>query len=239
MKQLALELARPAEPTLENFVPGANTELVDTLRALARRTLAERFVYLWGAGGSGRTHLLAGVAAAWCGDPRPAVLACARGVALPDDLGARTCVLADDVDRLDADAQIALFHAYNAIRAGGGTLVASGGEPPARLGMRADLATRLAWGLVFEVRPLTDEERHDALARHAAARGFSLAPDVARFLLARVQRDMGSLLAIIDALDRHSLETKRAVTVPLVRDWLRTHEGARSRARAATPAVPR
>ena len=64
MKQLVLDIALPAAPTLDNFVTGRNAELVVALYALANGASNERFIYLWGADGSGRSHLLRAVVAA-------------------------------------------------------------------------------------------------------------------------------------------------------------------------------
>jgi DnaA family protein len=82
------------------------------------------------------------------------------------------------------------------------------------------VVTRLGWGLVFQVHGLSDEEKIEALQSHAAARGFELAPGVANYLLRHWRRDLPSLLAALEALDRYSLETKRPVTVPLLRELL-------------------
>ncbi len=219
MRQLALDIARPAAPTLENFIPGRNAELLDSLRRLAAG--AERFVWIWGAPGSGRSHLLKGVVAALRETGGRAVyLAAGEAVRLPEADAGVDCVAVDDVERLDAAGQIALFNLYNALREGGGRLVAAADAPPMRLKLRADLVTRLGWGLVYEAHALSDEEKAQALTRHAAARGFRLADDVCAYLLQRVRRDMPSLLAMLDALDRHSLETKRQVTVALARELL-------------------
>ena len=61
MRQLALELASPPAPTLANFVTGGNAEVLAALRALVAGAACERFIYLWGASGSGRSHLLLAV----------------------------------------------------------------------------------------------------------------------------------------------------------------------------------
>jgi DnaA-homolog protein len=205
MKQLILDIAPPPAPRLDNFVPGRNTELIAALDALANGASSERFIYVWGAAGSGRSHLL-----------RAALDADAPTFDAPDDAFAA----ADDVHRLGAAAQVALFNLHNRIRGGSGVLIASGNVAPARLALRADLMTRLACGLVYQVHGLDDQEKAAALRHHAKARGFHLAPEVAAYLLRHAQRDMPSLLALLDALDRYSLETKRAITVPLLRELL-------------------
>jgi DnaA family protein len=172
---------------------------VATLAAFGTPALADRCIYLFGAPGSGRSHLLA----AW---------KAARGDAL--------CETVDDVERLDDAGQIALFNRYNDARAGTAWLLVAGNAPPAALAVRDDLKSRLAWGLAFEAQPLTDEEKRAALTARAAASGMRLGTDMIDYLLSRARRDMPSLIAIVDALDRLSLETKRPVTLPLLRDLL-------------------
>jgi len=217
MKQLTLELAAAPAPTLDNFVVGDNAEVVDALRALAGGGRhGERFIYLWGCSGSGRSHLLRATLQALRAAGRSALFfdGSAEGVRHDD-----VCA-ADDVQRLDAPAQIALFNVCNRLREGGGMLVAAGDLPPARLPLRPDLQTRLAWGLVYEVRALSEQDRRAALADYAMARGFVLPQEVADYLLARAPRDLSSLRTLVDFLDRLSLEQKRAISVPLARELL-------------------
>jgi DnaA family protein len=197
MRQLALPLQPPPAPTLDNFVPGRNIELLARLRELRAGRAPEAVLYLWGSPGCGRSHLLRASAA--------------EGV-----------TLADDVHCLDEPAQIELFHAINRARESGGAVLAAGSVPPAQLPLREDLRSRLAWGLVYEVLPLTDEERMVYLLGEAARRGMRLSDEVAAYLLTRVRRDMASLGAILDHLDRESRERPPTVTLPLVREALRT-----------------
>ena len=58
MQQLLLQLAPPPAPALDNFVTGRNGAALQALREIAAGAGTERFVYLWGEQGSGRTHLL-------------------------------------------------------------------------------------------------------------------------------------------------------------------------------------
>jgi len=211
MTQLALDLLQPLQPSLENFVVGRNAEALAALRALAAGALAERSIYLWGPQGSGRTHLVAALARRpgayrWSPDS-PAEL---PGLAL-----------ADDVDRLDTDAQIALFNRLNAVRAQGEcACVATGPVSPAQLDLREDLRSRLAWGYVYTLQPLSDEEKTAALREQAASRGVKVEAEVFPFLLTHLARDMRTLVAALDALDAWALERKRAVTLSLAREWL-------------------
>lgn len=221
MKQLAFNFSGAPAPALDNFVAGRNGELLQTLEQLAAGRAHERFIYVWGRSGSGRSHLLKGVVAQLHRAGASAVFVqCAADTRFKEGLERMDCVALDDVDRLDAEAQEAVFHLYNALREHNGALLASGSAPPVQLKLREDLVTRLGWGLVYQAHPLTDEEKGRALADRAAGRGYRLPPEVRDYLLTRAQRDMASLLAMVDALDRYSLETKRPITVPLVRDLL-------------------
>jgi DnaA family protein len=132
----------------------------------------------------------------------------------------RELVIADDVEKLDAAAQQRLFAAINAAREGGAPVLAAGGQPPAQLALREDVRTRLAWGLVYQLRPLTDADKGLHLRAQAARRGLRLPDEVLVYLLSRMPRDLTSLNAVLEALDRYSLATKRPVTLPLVREAL-------------------
>jgi DnaA family protein len=221
MKQLALDFANPPQPTLENFIAGRNAELLQTLRRFTARGNGERFVYVWGRPASGRTHLLkAAIAALTRAGAAAAYVACAPGMWPAEGLAHMECVALDEVDRLDAEGQIAAFDLYNTLRERGGALLAAGSAPPVQLRLREDLKTRLAWGLVYQAHALDDEEKSRALADYAAGRGFHLEPEVRDYLLTRGSRSLSSLMGAVDALDRYSLETKRPVTVPLARELL-------------------
>lgn len=218
MRQLALELASPPAPTLANFVTGGNAEAVAALRALVAGAAGERFIYLWGAPGSGRSHLLRAVLQSLADAGRRVRLYGADEMPAADEIA--EVVGVDDVERLDGQAQINLFNIFNDLKESSGMLVVTGDRPPARLPLRPDLLTRLAWGLVYEVHVLSEDDRRAAVLEYAAARGFALPVEVTEYLLARVPRDLSSLRALVDTLDRASLEQKRAVTVPLAREVL-------------------
>lgn len=222
MRQLALALGERPAPTLDNFVPGRNAAALAAVRTLVDEAAGQ--VYLWGAAGSGRTHVLGAALAA----ARARGLACAWVDARrPDWRAARGArfAAADDVDRLDAQDQIGLFDLVNALRAAGGALLAAGGAAPAGLALREDLRTRLGAGLVFQLHALSDDEKSAALAARAAALGLRLGDGVLAYLLTHLRRDMATQIAVLEALDRYSLEQKRPVTLPLVREALATLAG--------------
>ena len=143
------------------------------------------------------------------------------GLCSEEEATACDLVLVEDVLQLDAAGQNRLFNIMNRLRDGSGLLVVSGPYAPMHLNIRQDLASRLAQCLVFQVKCLSDADKAQALMTHAQGRGFTLSHEVAAYLLRHWKRDIPSLLAVLDALDRYSLEIKRPVTVPLAREVLK------------------
>lgn len=199
MKQLLLDIQPAPAPSLDNFVVGRNAEALESIRA-ALNGKAPRFIYLWGEKGSGKSHLLS---------------ACkAHGIRV-----------ADDVHLLDNDAQIALFNTFNQLKEQGEMLVTAGLYAPTQMGLRDDLATRLAWGLVYQLHPLTDDEKASALKQHARERGMSLPDEVTDYCLRYLRRDLPTLMAVLDALDEWSLTEKKPVKVPMLKKLLQLDLG--------------
>lgn len=219
-EQLTFELAPEPAPTFANFVAGPNAEVAEALVRFSAALLPETGVLLWGAPGAGKSHLLRAMAAAAAGAGRPV-----RHYRDPGEISdatpdARALIAVDDVDRADAVAQGRLFTLYNALAESGGQLALASAVPPARMALREDVRTRLGWGLVYEVVPLSDDAKPAALAAFARQRGFHLTDDAIGYLLAHGRRDMASLVRALIALDNHSLAHKRPVTVRLIREWL-------------------
>jgi DnaA family protein len=223
--QLVLDLGPAPPPTLDGFVVGDNREALDAVRALAgpTRPIAARFLYLWGPRACGRSHLLhaLGHEALPAGSTRrldpesPAA-------DFVHDPAVRTWLI-DDVDRLDAARQTAAFHLFDSVAAHAeGALACAGTAPPGQLALMPELATRLGWGLVLQLRRLSDTDTAEAITRACAERGMPVATEVVAWLMTHAPRDLGSLRALLDALDVYALARKRAITLPLLREFAQT-----------------
>lgn len=221
MKQIALDIGLTRGATLANFCAGPNEAALAHLRLWAGSpTRSPVPTYLWGAGGSGKTHLLEAVAQALREQGAAAGWLDPSLHEPPEFDEAWAVVLMDDVDRYSAVQQHAAFNWFvNAQTLQRGVL-AAGAVPPADLRLREDLRTRLGWGHVFHLQVLSEPERRAVLRQAADDRGVFLGDEVMDFMLTRFSRDLGSLMQLLDQLDGYALQTKRAITIPLIRSML-------------------
>jgi len=221
-RQLILDLLPPPPPTLENFVVGDNAAAIDALR----HCQPGRALYLWGPPGSGRSHLLRAMGEAKANLYIEAADASTRLAEINQDEQVGFHLIAvDGVEHLDAAGQSALFALYNRWReASAGArafaLLLAGDRAPMSMPLREDLRTRLGWDLVYRLQQLSDDERAQAMQAQAQERGLQLTPEVVNWVLTHYTRDMNHLSALVDALDRYSLEKHRAITLPLLKDLL-------------------
>ncbi len=225
MKQLALDIGLASGPTLRNFVAGPNEAALRHLQLWCGEGSAVAVhspvpTYLWGESGCGKTHLLEAV--------RVSLEAQGGRVGMLDSRSVEPfgydqnwiAVLLDDVHLFSSVQQHAAFNWFINAQTLQHGVVAAGALPPADLALREDLRTRLGWGHVFHLRIPQEAERRAVLRRAADARGVMLRDDVLDYVLKRFSRDLGSLMALLDQLDRYALESRRAITIPLVRAML-------------------
>lgn len=211
MRQLILDLLPESPPTLDNFVAGGNAETLALLTEWLAGTRTDTSFCLWGEAGSGCSHLLQASGFAYIDaglDPALNSASAAEQLAV------------DHVENLDETGQIALFNHFNRLKMSGGMLLTATSQPPAHLALREDLRTRLGSGLICRLQPLSDAEKAEALATQAKERALKLTPELIDYLMRHAPRDMRTLSSVIVALDQYTLEQKRAVTLPLLRELL-------------------
>lgn len=217
MRQIPLPIGPLPQPRFDNFVPGANAAALAHLQSLVWPAAP---VYLWGAGGSGKSHLMRALGA-HCQELGRHVGWFDAGDALPWNLAPEWAVVfIDRCDELSEAAQHAAFALFVDAATHGVQVVAAGRVPPVDLPVREDLRTRLGWGHVFALQALADTETRAALRREADHRGIFLSDEVIDHLLTHFPRDLTHLMGVLDRLDRYALARARRVTVPLLRDML-------------------
>ena len=226
--QLSLAVQLPDDETFASFYPGSNAQLITMLKNAA---IGEGvpLIYFWGCQGSGRSHLLHATCAEINGNGESAVyIPLDRHEQYsPDILEGMEKMPLLCLDNLDAVAgnrmwEESLFNLFNRWKeTSRGSLIMSASTAPRKLGLcLPDRASRLDWGVSFQLHELDDEGKLGALQLRAALRGFKLPVDVGRFLLNRLSRDMRMLLQTLDTLDNASLHAQRKLTIPFIKEVL-------------------
>lgn len=225
--QLTLGLSLKDEATFDNFFIGNNAEIITALKKTAAAE-GERMVYICGARGQGRSHLLQAVCHQASQQKITSVyLPLGNLIAFtPDVLSGLETLNIICLDDLQAVAgqrawEEAIFHLYNRVYDAGGRIVITAHALPKSLALTLpDLESRLSWGVVYQLHALTDEEKLAALIMRAKRRGIFLSEEVARYILTHCPRHMGTLFAALDALDNASLAAQRRLTIPFVKEVL-------------------
>jgi DnaA family protein len=215
-----------------SYVAGRNQLVVGALAGL-RSGSGPVCTFVHGPSGAGKSHLLQAIcAAASSRQETSSYLPLAQLTSLGPEMlagcGDLAYVCVDDIELIAAQAgwERALFGLHQQLDERGGKLIVTASQPPSAIGFAlADLASRLAGGLVFALQPLDDADRMAALQLRAHLRGFELPDDAAQYLLRRLPRDMNSLYAFLDELDQASLQAQRRLTLPFVREILSRFRG--------------
>jgi DnaA family protein len=222
MKQIALDIGLSAGPTVANFCAGPNLAALQHLELWLgdKRNAHNRSpvpTYYWGPGGSGKSHLLKaareglreqGARVGWLD---------ASVHNAPEYSETWAAVLMDDVHAFTAAQQQVAFNWFVHAQTLQRPVMAAGEWAPVELKLRDDLRTRLGWGHIFGLQLLSEAERRAVLRQAADARGVFLSDEVMDFMLTRFSRDLGSLMELLELLDGYSLQSKRAITIPMIK----------------------
>ena len=228
MQQMALDLGLRSSARFDSFESASNGLAVNAIQRMISGR-GESPIYIYGESATGKTHLLQAACHAMAETGErvaylPLDLIASEGPAILSGWQHHRLIAIDALDALVGHAEMeqALFHLMNELRARDADLLLAARQGPKALGVGLpDLQSRLAWGLVIQLQPLTDEECLTVLVREAKNRGFDLPQPAAQYLLNHCRRDLHSLMQVLDGLDAASLEDKRRVSLPFVRDWLR------------------
>ncbi len=223
--QLPLALKFPPDQRLASY---AGREDLRELIALVAAGERSDWLYIAGAPGSGKTHLLLAACAHAQALGRRATFLPLAALAgrLDAALGGHEETDLVCLDGLDAiaghrDDEVALFHFHNRARAGQARLIYSASAMPAALPFVVpDLVSRLEQSTRLVLEPLDEAGRRDVLRQRAVRRGLELEEPVLDYLFRHVGRDLATLTGLLDRLDRESLAAQRRITVPFLRGVL-------------------
>ncbi|MDC0931143.1 DnaA/Hda family protein [Methylophilaceae bacterium] len=198
MDQLLLNIHPPSIKSFENFVIGDNFEAISVIKKFTTDKNLQ-FFYLWGVQGSGKSHL--------------------SSIVKKNNI-----LVIEDIESMNDTEQIEAFSIFNTCKENGKKLFITGSNSPNNMGLRGDLASRLSWGIVYQIKALTDNEKKLALLTHSKQKGMSSNVKVIEYCMKNLKRDLHYLIATLDALDNWSLKTKKPMTIPLLKKLLETKE---------------
>ena len=221
--QLALDVKLQAYNTFDNFIESdKNEQLLNQLRS----EIFEQNVFIWGQRSPGRTHLLhaglhymeeAGGTAVYI----PLMRADSSTPSFLKGINGFDLICIDDAQYVAGDFELetALFTAFNNAADTGTRLLISSSHSQTLSGIKLkDLVSRLQSCLSFQVHSLDDDRKRTAVLQHAAARGLGMSDSVVDYLMARSERSLPMLMGLLGQLDDKSLQQKRRITIPLVKE---------------------
>ena len=227
-EQLAVDFEFRASHSFADFYAGDNQEIVEHLQNCVTQG-KEPQIFIWGRAGLGKSHLLQACCHCAYQHRLSAFYFAFDSAVLPDpalltDLEKFDLVCLDNIDAIAGDPvwERAFFNFFNRHREAEHRLVLSAVCPPEQLPVQLpDLKTRLNWGLTLKLKPLSEADNIKSLMFRAKQKGFTITESAGRFLLTHYQRDLASLWALLEELDRASLAAKRKLTLPFLKSILK------------------
>jgi len=224
LPQVPFEFGNFQKIDFTSFIEGENQDLLDFLNTMTKKKKND-CLYIWGSQGTGKTHLLQ-AACKQADDMNSQVTYIPLkqyeefDSEIFNGLGKLDLICVDDLEFISGNLewQQRLTLLYNEIRDNNNSIIISSTSSPKNIKIELDdLKSRLVWGQVHKIKPPNDELKIEILKRKASERSFELSESVAEFLIHRTDRDLNSLIKILDVIDHSSLAAKRKVTIPFVK----------------------
>lgn len=227
LAQLTLSLTAKEDANFANFYAGRNKDIIAAMLATVQG-VGDKQIYLYGVQGQGLSHLLQACCYAASQSHISSVYLPMKNMVnlsseMLDGLEALSVLCIDDIEAIAgrSDWEEAIFHLYNRVNANGGRIIVAAHDSPKALAIQLpDLISRLAWGVVYQLHPLNDDEKLIVLNMCAARRGIYLSEDVGKYILTHCPRQMNTLFSVLDVLDKASLAAQRRLTIPFVKEVL-------------------
>jgi len=221
MNQLGLPISLDSKMLLDNFL--GNKQLLDFIDQLyVDKTSAE--IYVYGAPGHGKTHLLQGATLRSLSNQQNAMYIDCHN-SLPghvlESIEQLNWISIDNIDTINDNDQNLFFDLYNRAKQATVTMLISGSDLPSQLSVMKDLKTRLGLAAIFQLQPLNDELTMLVLNNQMIDRNLSIDSKVYEYLFKYYSRDIKVLLTAMNDLDKASLQEKQSITIPFVRKTLR------------------
>ena len=223
--QIPFDFGNQQRSDFDSFLPGENQALIDQLKLIADNSI-KHGLYLWGQKATGKTHLLQAI----CRKASEQGLQVAYipltqhqeiSIEMLHDLGDMDLVCIDDLESIQGlrEWQQGLTWLYNELRDNGHSIIFSANQSPKNISLELeDLRSRLSWDQVVQIKQADEDIKTQILKQEAQNRSFELSDEVIDYLMRRVNRDLESLIDILDKIDHASLVEKKKITIPFVKN---------------------
>lgn len=221
MNQLGLPISLNSKMLLDNFI--GNSELINYINSLSYNNEASE-IYVYGKEGLGKTHLLQGAVIRALNDGENAIyIDCNDSFPehILDSVDEFKLISIDNINFINNTNQDLFFDFYNRARQSKNiTIVVSGNCLPSNLNIMKDMKTRLSLAVVFKLDILDDESTMVVLNNQMSERNLTIDSKVYKYLFKNYSRDLKVLLSVINDLDKLSLQSKQAISIPFVKKTL-------------------
>ena len=226
-KQIPFQFGDFQKNDLESFLERENEDLIKLIKQIASKE-STHVLYLWGESGTGKSHLLqAACKQAAESEHHVAYIPLKQidelSAEMLHDLGELDLVCIDDVECVigQIEWQQGLTWLYNELKDNKHSLIISGNKSPTNSELELDdLKSRLSSDQVIQIKSPNDDLKIEILKQKARERSFELSDEVVEFLIRRVDRNLTSLIEVLDKIDHASLAAKRKITIPFVKDLI-------------------
>jgi DnaA-homolog protein len=228
-QQLSFSQLIPEQKELQEFIWGENALLKFHLEHILENK-DDKFVYVWGHAGSGKSHLLQTI----CHQYDHSLSSIYIPLSLfenfdpssLENLENQNIVSIDDIHLISQNDEWekSIFHLFNRIRDKKDTLLIISGElPPHQMNLKLpDLISRLQWGMTWHLKEPSDEVKLQIITQTAVKKGFYIPNSVAQYLLSHYPRNLSQQMNILDILDKHSLQAqRRTISIPFIKECLK------------------
>lgn len=218
MKQQLLPVSLNVEMLFENWQITQNTQ---TLFHTLQKTTTPQVIYLYGATGLGKTHLLQAIVHQALNNNQNTIYLDLQHSLKTDSwqqLDSLDIICLDNIDTLDLAQQHLLFALYNKVKTHHLCLIVSAKVPPNLLNYGLiDLKTRLNLSLVFCLTPYNDEDLKMILIANIKEQNLLINDNIFNYLLKTCDRDLSHLLKTIEKIKLYVMENKQKISLPLVK----------------------
>ena len=222
-KQLTFPWNTINKSSLEGFYTSKdNLHLVSILKD---KTFQDD-LFIYGSKESGKTYLLQAMCNSYSSDNKsslymPLENAMNYGVEIFESLENIQLICLDGIENVISkiEWEKAIFNLINKTLISKSRLIITSSEDLQSLNfVLPDLESRLRKIESYELTPIQDKDILDALKYISKLKSINLGDKEARYLVTYAQRNISNLVKILESLDQLSMEMKRKITIPLIKE---------------------